>query len=104
MPPRDPPAEKGCTRCGKLLPAASFSRDPMNPTGLHTRCRKCNLKHNREHRALNATAPLSAEAREPLKFCPRCRRDLPRTAFYYVNSTWDSLSSCCKLCHLEDFI
>ncbi len=95
--PCHPGIHQGCTRCGNVLPAAGFPPHRAHPSGLHSRCQKCSWEHGREHLALNAMAPRSVEARERLKFCPKCSQDLLRTAFYPGKRRWDGLASCCKI-------
>ncbi len=39
-----------CSRCGKPLPEAQFSRDAKSATGRRSECKKCNLLVSKEKR------------------------------------------------------
>ncbi len=68
-----PPAEKKCTSCKLLLPAASFSPDKTNATGLYSRCRECASRAGLANMAVTAAVPDPPAAQPPTKYCPGCR-------------------------------
>lgn len=90
-----PPTEKPCRACGRVLPLASFNRYRQNADGRQHKCRQCFAAYNAQRAA--AFAQRAADL-PPTKFCTRCERTLPASAFYRVRSAKDGLSGYCREC------
>ncbi len=93
-----PPAEKECTSCKLLLPAALFTLNTMTATGLQSYCRKCSRRVRREHQAVTAAVPDPPAAAPPTKYCPGCQTVQPRAAFHRDSRVWVGLKGHCKAC------
>ncbi len=97
-PARQPPAEKACSQCCRVLPAERFWLSRLNMSGLQSLCKDCALKRDQAYRALNAAAPIPLRALAAIKPCSSCKEDLPRAAFSEDAGRWDGLQSECKRC------
>ena len=91
-------AQKICTGCGRTLPATSFHRTGSTRDGIHTRCKRCRGRNDRElylaqrpERLAKAKAayaanpgPMRAYAKERYASNPKVREDAIRRAKAYL--------------------
>ena len=96
--PAQPPVEKQCRRCQATLPAAAFSADSRNLTGLLSFCRVCNSTTAQESQALTAAVPVPEIAQPAIKACSKCGVEQPRSAFSRVAGQYDGLRGWCRGC------
>ncbi len=89
----DPPEEKPCNRCGKVLPASSFTKNSHNKTGLHSECRQCSAERLRERKATLVIVPVTE------KYCKLCDRILDASEFAKSSIMKNGLHSWCKECN-----
>src|SRR4051812_26152806 len=95
---------KYCPDCNQTKPLSEFTLNKRRPDGRGTYCRACFNVRSREHRDQLA----AREGREikrkrevvpGIKYCPRCRQDLPIDAFGSNRSSHDGRTSYCRPCH-----
>lgn len=91
-----PSFEKKCSECGRVLPFSNFYPVKRRKDGLSSQCKKCTLKISkkaREKRKVTLKPVIPAE-----KFCNKCQRVLPYTAFTKRNDRRDGLNPICREC------
>jgi len=100
LPTGQPEVLKLCRKCGREKPLEAFAKNATTPDGRQTQCREC-MKAYWSPAAKAAAPPAvvsgsqqaaveQAESKpasevkghpEPLKFCPGCKQDKPKSAF-----------------------
>lgn len=106
--PTPPKGKKTCSSCGKTLPLSAFGVNKASKDGLMPCCKECKAQQQREYRERMKTAttiqksagrPPKKVAENPeTKHCPKCGRDLPRSAFHPKLEAKSGLQSYCKEC------
>ena len=100
---------KICNICYKELPLSAFGVNKASKDGLMPCCKECKAKAQREYRERMKTAttikksagrPPKKVTEDPAtKHCPKCGRDLPRSAFHLRLEAKSGLQSYCKECN-----
>lgn len=94
-----PKGKKTCSSCGKTLPLSDFGKNESRADGLQPMCKECKRKDQKEYRDRMKTAIAPKAEKDPeTKRCPKCGRDLPRSAFHAKLEAKDGLQSWCKEC------
>ena len=103
-----PEGHKICNICHKPLPISAFGVNKATKDGLMPCCKECKAQQQREYRERMKTAttiqksagrpPKKATENPETKYCPKCGRDLPRSAFHAKLEAKDGLQSWCKEC------
>jgi hypothetical protein len=95
---------KRCMRCKQIKSHDAFSRHVAAVDGLNHSCRACDARKAVEGHARNRerNATRDPYADPTPKTCPRCSRDLPRTAFPRQQQTKDGLRAWCRECRSAD--
>ena len=95
---------KTCRDCGQAKPLTDFSPSTRNRDGRVSYCRPCLAIRHRSYRDARVgrepSRRSSARATSSdVKWCPRCRAELPKAAFGSNASSNDGLTAYCKPCH-----
>ncbi len=100
QPQAPPPAEKRCTHCEQVKPAARFYRDSRTSTGLHSLCIPCGRAKGRKNLVLNDLVPPPAAALPSAQICFNCGEEKPADEFdRRADST--GLQRVCRRCQLD---
>ena len=106
QPNADGDGKKRCPDCLCEKPLDEFPRNATRPDGHGLYCKSCFAVRYRRHRETKA-AREGKRIRERQvvaagsKHCPRCKQDLPFSAFGRNRSSGDGLTSYCRVCHNE---
>lgn len=94
-----PKGKKTCSSCGKTLPLSDFGMNKSRADGLQPMCKECKRKDQQKYRDEKKKAIAPKVEKDPeTKHCPKCDRDLPRSAFHAKLEAKDGLQSWCKEC------
>lgn len=96
--PKAPEGMKICTSCGLTLPLSAFGSNKARADGLQPMCKECKKKEQKTYRDQKRALRPKVEKDPAIKHCPKCGRDLPRSAFSAKLKTKDGLQSWCKDC------
>ena len=96
--PKAPEGMKICTSCGLTLPLSAFGSNKARADGLQPMCKECKKKDQKSYRDRKRALRPKVEKDPAIKHCPKCGRDLPRSAFYAKLGAKDGLQSWCKDC------
>ena len=96
--PKAPEGMKICTSCGLTLPISAFGSNKARADGLQPMCKECKKKDQKSYRDRKRALRPKVEKDPAIKHCPKCGRDLPRSAFYAKLGAKDGLQSWCKDC------
>lgn len=96
--PKAPEGMKICTSCGLTLPLSAFGSNKARADGLQPMCKECKKKDQKTYRDQKRALRPKVEKDPAIKHCPKCGRDLPRSAFYAKLEAKDGLQSWCKDC------
>lgn len=101
-----------CNICHKTLPLSAFGVNKATKDGLMPCCKECKAAEQRKYRERMKTAttikkstgrPPKKVTEDPeTKHCPKCGRDLPRSAFHSRSEAKSGLQSYCKECNRTD--
>ena len=104
-----PDGHKVCNICHKTLPISAFGVNKTAKDGLMPCCKECKASEQKKYRGRMKTAttikkspgrPPKKVAESPeTKYCPKCGRDLPRSAFHPKLDAKSGLQSYCKECN-----
>ena len=99
---------KICNICHKELPLSAFGVNKASKDGLMPCCKECKAMAQKEYRERMKTAterqkptgrPKKVTEDLETKHCPKCGRDLPRSAFHPKLEAKSGLQSYCKECN-----
>lgn len=100
---------KICNICHKTLPLSAFGVNKAQKDGLMPCCKECKRQTQKEYRERKKTTttikkfpgrpPKKVTADPETKHCPKCGRDLPRSAFHPKLEAKSGLQSYCKECN-----
>lgn len=96
--PKAPEGMKICTSCGLTLPISAFGSNRAKADGHQPMCKECKKKEQKAYRDMKKALKPKVEKDPAIKHCPKCGRDLPRSAFYAKLEAKDGLQSWCKDC------
>lgn len=96
--PKAPEGMKICTSCGLTLPISAFGSNRAKADGHQPMCKECKKKEQQAYRDMKRALRPKVEKDPAIKHCPKCGRDLPRSAFYAKLEAKDGLQSWCKDC------
>lgn len=96
--PKAPEGMKICTSCGLTLPISAFGSNRAKADGHQPMCKECKKKEQQAYRDMKRALRPKVEKDPNIKHCPKCGRDLPRSAFYAKLEAKDGLQSWCKDC------
>lgn len=96
--PTPPKGKKTCSSCGKTLPLSDFGMNKSRADGLQPMCKECKRKDQKKYRDEKKALAPKVKNDPETKHCPKCGRDLPRSAFYAKLEAKDGLQSWCKEC------
>lgn len=96
--PKAPEGMKICTSCGLTLPISAFGSNRAKADGHQPMCKECKKKEQQAYRDMKRALRPKVEKDPAIKHCPKCGRDLPRSAFYAELEAKDGLQSWCKDC------
>lgn len=98
---------KICNICHKELPLSAFGVNKATKDGLMPCCKECKASVQKKYRERMKTAterqkptgrPKKVTEDPETKRCPKCGRDLPRSAFHPKPEAKSGLQSYCKEC------
>lgn len=99
---------KICNICHKELPLSAFGVNKATKDGLMPCCKECKALEQKKYRERMKTAterqkptgrPKKVTEDPETKHCPKCGRDLPRSAFHPKLEAKSGLQSYCKDCN-----
>ena len=99
---------KICNICHKELPLSAFGVNKATKDGLMPCCKECKAMVQKKYRERMKTAterqkptgrPKKVTEDPETKHCPKCGRDLPRSAFHPKLEAKSGLQSYCKECN-----
>ena len=99
---------KICNICHKELPLSAFGMNKATKDGLMPCCKECKASEQKKYRERMKTAterqkptgrPKKVTEDPETKHCPKCGRDLPRSAFHPKLEAKSGLQSYCKECN-----
>ena len=96
--PKAPEGMKICTSCGLTLPISAFGSNRAKADGHQPMCKECKKKEQQAYRDMKRALRPKVEKDPAIKHCPKCGRDLPRSAFSAKLKAKDGLQSWCKDC------
>lgn len=96
--PKAPEGMKICTSCGLTLPISAFGSNRAKADGHQPMCKECKKKEQQAYRDMKRALRPKVEKDPNIKHCPKCGRDLPRSAFSAKLKAKDGLQSWCKDC------
>lgn len=96
--PKAPEGMKICTSCGLTLPISAFGSNRAKADGHQPMCKECKKKEQKSYRDQKRALRPKVEKDPAIKHCPKCGRDLPRSAFCAKLEAKDGLQSWCKDC------
>lgn len=86
-------SHKTCPKCGRSLPLEAYGKHSGQKDGLQQTCKECRAA------AYKAKKEKQQEQQQTeTKRCPKCGRDLPKSAFGHKAEAKDGLQSWCNDC------
>lgn len=90
--------------CGQEKPLTDFSPSTRNRDGRVSYCRPCLAVRHRSYRDARVGSEPSRRSSvrassSDVKWCPRCRAELPRAAFGRNAAAKDGMTAYCRSCH-----
>ncbi|WLW56308.1 endonuclease VII domain-containing protein [Streptomyces sp. YU58] len=94
---------KGCRKCGRDLPLATFARDKNRRDGLQVHCRECVAEYSAAHyrrrrEAMGKSVREHVDVPDGHKLCRMCGEVKPWNEWHRNATASDGLSTRCKAC------